>query len=194
MQTLVQDIRFGVRMLVKNPGITIIAIVTLALGIGANTAIFSAVNGLLLRPLPVQNADRLTVIAGQVKGIDGGGPLSYLEYRDLREQAHGFSDILGFDLNGVGMEVDGKTEALLVSYVTGNYFTGLGLQPAYGRLFSGENGEARERAGVGAGSCLLEEAFQFRSRRDRQTGQAQRQSGDDRGSSARGFQRHLLAG
>src|SRR5215472_13437880 len=114
-----QDIRFGVRMLIKNPVVTIVAVVTLALGIGANTAIFSAVNGLLFRPLPVQNADRLTVIAGQVKGVDVGSPLSYLEYRDLREQAQGFSDILGYDLNGVGIEVDGgDTQALLIGYVT----------------------------------------------------------------------------
>ena len=141
MQTLMQDIRFGVRMLIKNPLVTIVAIVTLALGIGANTAIFSAVNGLLLRPLPVPTADRLTVIAEQVKGIDVGAPISYLDYRDLREQAHGFSDILAYDLSGVGMEADGNTEALLISYVTGNYFTGLGLQPAYGRLFSGDSVE-----------------------------------------------------
>lgn len=142
MQTLMQDIRFGVRMLIKNPLVTFVAVVTLALGIGANTAIFSAVNGLLLRPLPVPNADRLTVIAGQVKGIDVGSPLSYLEYRDLREQTQGFSDILGYDLNGVGMQVDGgDAQALLIGYVTGNYFTGLGLQPAYGRLFSGESVE-----------------------------------------------------
>ena len=141
MQTLMQDIRFGVRMLIKNPVVTIVAVVTLALGIGANTAIFSAVNGLLLRPLPVANADRLTVVGCQMKGLDIGSPMSYADYRDLREQTHGFSQLMGYELTGVGMEADRKTDALLVGYVTGNFFTGLGLQPSQGQLISGEASE-----------------------------------------------------
>ncbi len=66
METLMQDIRFGIRMLIKNPVITLVATITLALGIGANTAIFSAVNAFLLRPLPVANADRLNVRLAQI--------------------------------------------------------------------------------------------------------------------------------
>ena len=65
MGTLIQDIRYGMRMLLKNPAMTSVAALTLALGIGANTTIFSAVNGLMLRPLPVANADRLVVLAAQ---------------------------------------------------------------------------------------------------------------------------------
>ncbi|HLK52242.1 MAG TPA: hypothetical protein VKU42_02235, partial [Candidatus Angelobacter sp.] len=65
MGTLIQDIRYGIRMLLKNPAMTLVATLTLALGIGANTTIFSAVNGLMLRPLPVANADRLVVLAAQ---------------------------------------------------------------------------------------------------------------------------------
>jgi putative ABC transport system permease protein len=155
VQKLMQDIRFGVRMLIKNPMVTIVAIVTLALGIGANTAIFSAVNGLLLRPLPVQNADRLTVIGGQTKGIDGGGTLSYLDYHDLRNQTRGFSQVLAYRLNGVGMEADGKTDALLVSYVSSTYFAALGLQPALGRLIYGDG---LEKPG-GAPELVLGYAF-----------------------------------
>ena len=65
MRTLIQDIRYGIRMLLKNPAMTLVAALTLALGIGANTTIFSAVNGLMLRPLPVANADRLVVFDAQ---------------------------------------------------------------------------------------------------------------------------------
>ena len=68
MRTLIQDIRYGMRMLLKNPAMTTVAALTLALGIGANTTIFSAVNGLMLRPLPVANADRLVVFDGQAQG------------------------------------------------------------------------------------------------------------------------------
>ena len=68
MRTLIQDIRYGMRMLLKNPAMTTVAALTLALGIGANTTIFSAVNGLMLRPLPVANADRLVVFDGRAQG------------------------------------------------------------------------------------------------------------------------------
>jgi predicted permease len=141
MGALVQDIRFGLRMLLKNPGVTSVAVITLALGIGANTAIFSAVNGLLLRPLPVQNPDRLTRVAGQTKGLDGATSFSYLDYRDLRSQAHGFSDLLAYDLSGIGLESDGKTEMILINYVSSNYFSSLGLKPTQGRLLYGDQVE-----------------------------------------------------
>jgi len=141
VETLVQDIRFGIRMLIKNPVITLVAVVTLALGIGANTAIFSAVNGMLLRPLPVANADRLNAVAGQLKGIDGFSSFSYVDYRDLRAQAQGFSDLLAYNLNLMGLEADGKADSLIVSYVSSNYFSALGLKPAIGRLIYGEEAE-----------------------------------------------------
>jgi predicted permease len=140
--TLFQDIRFGVRMLVKNPAVTIVAVVTLALGIGANTAIFSTLNGLMLRPLPVRNPDRLTVVAGQTKGTAGFlSAFSYLDYRDLRAQAGAFSDLLAYDLNGLGLEADGKTEMIIINYVSSNYFSALGLQPALGKLIYGDEVE-----------------------------------------------------
>src|SRR5215469_5388136 len=141
VETLVQDIRFGVRMLIKNPTMTLVAVVTLALGIGANTAIFSAVNGMLLRPLPVANADRLVVVAGQTKGNTDLSGISYLDYRDLREQAKGFSDLLAYNLNLMGLEADNKADAIVVNYVTSNYFSALGLKPALGRLIYGDAAE-----------------------------------------------------
>jgi predicted permease len=145
---LIQDIRFGLRMLVKNPVITTVAVITLALGIGANTAIFSAVNGMMLRPLPVQNADRLTVVAGQTKGMDGFSQISYVDYRDLRDQASGFSDLLAYEFNGLGIEADGKSELVLINYVSSNYFSALGLKPALGTLIYGEETEKTGNAPV----------------------------------------------
>jgi predicted permease len=141
VETLIQDIRFGVRMLIKNPTMTLVAVVTLALGIGANTAIFSAVNGMLLRPLPVANADRLMVVAGQLKGNKDFNAISYLDYRDLRAQTSGFSDLLAYNINLMGLEADNQTDSLVVSYVTSNYFSGLGLKPALGRLIYGDESE-----------------------------------------------------
>jgi predicted permease len=143
MDTLFQDIRFGVRMLLKNPTVTLVAALTLALGIGANTAIFSTLNGLFLRPLPVANADRLVVIGGQMRGVDGGTGLSYLEYQDLRSQTEGFSELIAYNLNLVGLSFNDNPETAVVSFVSENYFSGLGLKPAAGRLLYGAEVEKR---------------------------------------------------
>lgn len=138
MDTLFQDIKFGARMLIKNPVVTAVAVITLALGIGANTAIFSTLNSFFLRPLPVANADRLTYVAGQIKGFDNGATgLSYLDYRDLRSQSDSFTDLLAYNLNLIGLDYEEKADPVLVSFVTSNYFSALGLQPAVGRLISG---------------------------------------------------------
>jgi predicted permease len=143
MDTLFQDIRFGARMLLKNPTVTLVAVLTLALGIGANTAIFSTLNGLFLRPLPVANADRLVVIGGQHRGADSASQLSYLEYQDMRSQTEGFSDLIAWNLNLVGLSYNNNADTAVVSYVSSNYFSGLGLKPAAGRLLYGPEVEKR---------------------------------------------------
>ncbi len=143
METLFQDIRFGIRMLIKSPTVTLVAVLTLALGIGANTAIFSTLNGLLLRPLPVANANRLVVIGGQLRGVEGGSGLSYLEYQDLRSQTESFSDLVAYNLNLVGLSFNNNPETAVVSFVSQNYFSGLGLKPAAGRLLYGPEVEKR---------------------------------------------------
>jgi predicted permease len=137
MGTMIQDIRYGIRMLLKNPAMTLVAALTLALGIGANTTIFSAVNGLMLRPLPVANADRLVVVGGQAQNGNAFGNFPFADFQDIRNQAEGFSDVLGYSINLAGMEADGKVEPVLFSYVSSNYFSGLGLKPALGRLIYG---------------------------------------------------------
>ena len=143
MRTLIQDIRYAIRMLLKNPAMTAVAALTLALGIGANTTIFSAVNGLMLRPLPVANADRLVVFGGQQQGGDPYLQVPYADFQDIRSHAEGFSDVLGYTLSLAGMEHDGKVEPILYSYVSGNFFQALGLKPAVGRLIYGAETEKR---------------------------------------------------
>ncbi len=141
MGTLLQDIRYAVRMLFKNPAMTLVAALTLGLGIGANTTIFSVLNGIMLRPLPVANADRLVVFGGQEQGGNPFIQFSYPDFQDIRSQADGFSDVFGYVLNLSGMEVDHKAEPVLVSYVSANYFPALGIKPAYGRLIYGPDTE-----------------------------------------------------
>jgi predicted permease len=141
LQTLIQDVRFGLRMLFKSPGVTAVALVTLALGIGANTAVFSAMNSLMLRPLPVRDADRLTVIAAKLAGDDGFTHFSYLDFRDLRLQAEAMSDVLAYHPGIFGLDVSGKADPVVISEVSGNFFEALGLKPALGRLVYGEGAE-----------------------------------------------------
>jgi predicted permease len=141
MGTLIQDIRYGTRMLLKNPAMTLVAALTLALGIGANTTIFSALNGLLLRPLPVANADRLVVFGGQQQGGENFVRFSYADFNDIRAQADGFSQVVAYDLTLAGLESEGRTEPTILSYVSGNYFQALGLNPVQGRLIYGQETE-----------------------------------------------------
>src|SRR5215831_7958252 len=106
MTTLWQDIRFGLRMLAKDAGFTVITVLTLALGIGANTAIFSLGNVFMFRPLPVKDADRLAVVAVQ-RGANGEpNSMSYLDYLDYRQQSTGFTDMTAYvlDMAGLGSE------------------------------------------------------------------------------------------
>ena len=135
LETLWQDIRFGLRMLRKSPGFTFIAVLTLGLGIGANTAIFSMVNSFLLRPLPVKNPEQIATIAFQLKK----GPLqvnfSVPEMQDLQTQTSSvFSDVVGSCYGAGGLTVNGKTQPIYVFFVSGNYFTAMGITPHLGRF------------------------------------------------------------
>src|ERR1700678_2171220 len=146
MTTMGQDVRYAVRMLAKSPLLTLIVILTLALGIGANTAIFGVVNGILLRPLPVKSPEQITVLAAKVQG-DALGiyTLSYSQLVDFRKQVEGFSDLFGYQPDLGGLSVAGRPNQFFYCLVTGNYFSTLGLQPAVGRLFVPTEGEAGGR-------------------------------------------------
>jgi len=143
METLMQDIRYGVRMLLKTPGLMFIAVLTLGLGIGANTAIFSMVDSLLLRPLPLQDPGRIAVLAMQQKNGGVQPQFSIPDYQDIQKQTgESFSGLAGylFGLDGLSSE-GAKPERIMTSYVSGNFFSMLGLKPALGRFILPSEGE-----------------------------------------------------
>jgi len=123
MQTLLQDIRYGIRMLVKNPGFTAVAVLTLALGIGANTAIFTVVNSVLLRPLPFPEPERIFAVhqAMPEKGIPKSGA-SYPNFLDWSRQNQSFEHLAA--MRDTNMALSGQGEATFVetAAVTGGYF------------------------------------------------------------------------
>ncbi len=139
---LLQDLRYAARQLRKSPGFTGLVVLTISLGIGANTAMFSVLNG-FLRPLPVPDPDRIVVLAEQNPNDEAGMGFrfSYPALTDLRHQTSGFSDIFASNTLLGGLNVNGKITQFVYSAVTGNFFTGLGLRPAAGRVFLPGEGE-----------------------------------------------------
>src|SRR5271169_4710453 len=140
MGTLIQDLRYGVRMLWKSPGFTIIAILTLALGIGANTAIFSVVNGVLLRPLPFRDPSRLVLIAE--KSSFPVISTSYENYLDWRDQSHSFESVEAVRSGAITLTGAGDPERLNVQMTTAGLFSLLGINPQIGRTFLSEEDRA----------------------------------------------------
>jgi putative ABC transport system permease protein len=145
MQTLWQDLRFGARMLLKRPGFTLIAVITLALGIGANTAIFSVVNAVLLRPLPYKKPDRLAMLWTDDAKRDLHEELtSDRTFQNWRSQSETFADLAIFGERAKVL-TDESPERVKMAYVSANLFPTLGVTPAIGRTFSTEENERRER-------------------------------------------------
>src|SRR5580700_4932954 len=149
MYTLWQDIRFGLRVLRKNLGFTIIAVITLALGIGANTAIFSVMNQILLRRLPVRNPGELVVLhaPGPSTGrISSDGDVtesfSYPMYKGLRDGAAKSIAIIARSSSDASLASQGQTERGRLELVTGNYFNVLGVAPAIGRVFDPQDDDS----------------------------------------------------
>ncbi len=141
MAGFTQDLRYALRQLAKAPGFAAVAIVTLALGIGANTAIFSLIDQALLRTLPVKEADRLVILQslGSFNGhtssrTDDNFSFSYPMYRDLRDQNSVFSGLIATDKVNLGVQWHNQPELVDAELVSGNYFDVLGVQPAVGRL------------------------------------------------------------
>jgi len=139
-ETTSQDIRFGLRMLRKNPGFTAVAVVTLALGIGANTAVFSIINGLMLRTLPVRDPGRLVELLHQYPGEPAFNGFSWDAYRTIRDGNHVFSDLIVGSLNSFTVRGDKlQPQTVFGGNVGGNFFEALGLQAAVGRLIGPED-------------------------------------------------------
>ncbi|MFZ0819007.1 MAG: ABC transporter permease [Candidatus Acidiferrales bacterium] len=134
METLLQDMRYAIRMLAKSPGFTAIAILTLALGIGANTALFSVVNGVLLNPLAYPHSGQLVAVYGKAPGYDEA-PISYLNFLDWQRDTQTFSSMAMYrnqDYNFVGMD---QAERLSGYMISADFFSTLGVAPILGRTF-----------------------------------------------------------
>ncbi len=162
MQTLWQDLRYGLRLMLKAPGFTAIAVLSLALGIGANTALFSLLDAVLLKTLPVKEPERLVqfnwqagrvfrttgmrgiFVGGLPPGRRGGSSFQYRLFEKMREQQDSaISDLFAF--SGMGnwnVQVDGQTETAEGQVVSGNYFAALGLQAAHGRVIMESDDDA----------------------------------------------------
>src|ERR1700683_2602871 len=175
MGILLQDIRYGIRMLLKNPGFTAIAVLTLALGIGANTAIFSVLDSVLLRKLPVVHSEQLAILTdpnshGQSFGSESGDRslLAYSEFEYLRDHNDVFSSVFAADsqlpevratVGGSFSGVANQEEPIRVRLVSGDYFPTLGVTPAAGRMFTSEVDQAR------GGSPFAVASYSFWQRR-----------------------------
>jgi predicted permease len=131
MQTLWQDLRFAVRMLKKNPGFTAVAVLTLAVAIGANAVVFSAMNGLILRALNVPRPESLYTIE---RGNDKDSSESYPDYLDLRDRNRSFDGLIAYNIDQAGLDTGKNPSRVWVYEVSSNYFDALGIQPYLGRL------------------------------------------------------------
>ena len=159
METISKDIRYAVRGLRKRPGFTLIAILTLALGIGANTAIFSVVNAVLLRPLPFKDPDRLAIIWEEASfaGFPRNTPAP-ANYFDWKKQNQSFEDMAATASTSFNLTGDGEPERVAAYEVSSNFFPVLGVQPVKGRLFSADE----ERSGANKVALISYELWQSR--------------------------------
>ncbi len=139
MQTLWQDLRYGARMLMKQPGFTLIAVLTLALGIGANTAIFSVIDGLLFRALPYAEPERLALIWGKhAQQGEQQQQVSYLDFADIRQQRDIFDEAAAIFIQSLTLSEQGGAERFRGMLVSANFFRLLGVEAIRGRAFSPE--------------------------------------------------------
>jgi hypothetical protein len=135
MQTLFQDLRYGARQLLKRPGFTFLAIFSMALGIGANTAIFSLIDTVLLRPLPVRDASQLVELYGTLHNNSDDTIQSYPNYKEYRDRNDVLSGLLAYRMVVTSLSHNGNNQRVWGYLVTGNYFDVLGVKPALGRAF-----------------------------------------------------------
>jgi predicted permease len=141
MKSFLQDVRYGLRVLAKSPGFTAIAILTLALGIGANTALFSVVNGVLLNPLPFPNPDQLVALYSKTDTFNQSS-VTYLNFLDWQKNNHSFSSLCAFRSDNYNLTGAGEPERLHAHMVSADFFPILGLQPLAGRTFRPEEDQA----------------------------------------------------
>lgn len=164
LTTLQQDLRYGIRMLLKQKGLTAIALLSLALGIGANTALFSVVDAMLLKMLPVKEPERLVLFRStaprefsvgsytgnsntdQATGLRHMTSFPYQSFQRMREQQSGVSDVFAFGNVGLTVSANGEADVATGQAVSGNYYAGLGVQPLHGRILTDEDDKAASPA------------------------------------------------
>jgi MacB-like periplasmic core domain len=141
MTTALSDLRYAMRGLRRSPLFAIVAILSLGLGIGANTAIFTLIDQILLRKLPVAAPDRLVMLYQQANNMGSNMGLrmnSYPLYQDLQQKAEPLAEVLCRRLTSASLSVDNQTERVEAEMVSGNYFSMLGVKPAIGRVFNSQ--------------------------------------------------------
>ncbi|UCD74300.1 MAG: ABC transporter permease [Phycisphaerales bacterium] len=136
MRSLIGDVRYGLRMLAKSPGFTVAAVLTLALGIGLNTAIFSAINVILFRPLPYDNADRIVAVHRRNIETSEYGRWSYPHFEDYRDRSESFAHFVAWTGSEAIVGRGDSTRSRMVQLVSGDYFQALNARPVLGRFFT----------------------------------------------------------
>ena len=146
VETMAQDIRYAVRTLRKSPGFTMTSVATLALAIGANTAMFSVLNAVLLRPLPYRSPEQLAMLWSEIPSQNlREGRSAYWNVEQWRSQSKSFADMAVFDGVSVTLTERDGAEQISVARISPNLFPLLGVQPLHGRIFSAEEAEQRQR-------------------------------------------------
>jgi putative ABC transport system permease protein len=161
MQTVLQDLRYGARMLLKNPAVTVVAIIALMLGIGANTAIFSVVHGVLLRSFPYQDGERLAIV-WENRQSGKGNPQNVINlgnFFDWKDQNTVFTDMAAFFDFNVNLTGDGQPEEIPGQVATPNLFSLLGVNPIKGRTFAPDDGKPGQNQVVVIGYDLWQRRF-----------------------------------
>ncbi|HEV8375496.1 MAG TPA: ABC transporter permease, partial [Candidatus Polarisedimenticolia bacterium] len=138
MAILLQDVRYGLRMIRRNPGFSLVAVLTLALGIGANTAIFSVVNGILLRPLPYADPDRLSIVTIDRREAGPRFTLSEADFLLLHDRMQGFESMAALRTERLNLTGGVEPERVAGMWVTADFFKTLGVPPALGRGFASQ--------------------------------------------------------
>jgi len=161
MESIIQDIRFGVRMLSKNPGFTAVAVLSLALGIGANTAIFQLVNAVRLKTLPVRNPEQLVNIhPADMEAARGNKPSPYASvtnpiWEQIRDRQEGFAGVLAWSRNDFNLAQGGEVRWAKGLWVSGDFFNVLGVQPELGRVLT----TADDQRGCSAPGAVISHSF-----------------------------------
>ena len=148
MDRLTRDLRYGLRSLLRAPGFTLVAVITIALGIGVNSTIFSLVNAILFRPLPVEAPGELVDVYGRASTVTEHGTLSYPNFEDYRERTGTLSGMMAFTNFFANLSIEGSSELVIGELVSRDYFGVLGVRPAIGRAFTTEEFAAAGAAPV----------------------------------------------